>query len=180
MKKILLFLAFFVIQICFCQRSHSQNIESKTPVNLQIDGTKKFQQIDGFGVNVNTAWWYNGEYGDGVVVQPAIDRLIDSLGVTIFRAVIEEIDWEEVNDNEDPNNFNWNYYNSIFSNARFQGVWNTLRYLNKRGITNGLIISFMGAPPAAAPWLLKILKKVGWGIPITLSARRWKTNSSNQ
>ena len=30
-------------------------------------------------------------------------------------------------------------------------MWNTLRYLNKKGITNGLMISFMGAPPASAP-----------------------------
>ena len=77
-----------------------------------------------------TAWWNNGEYMDAKVVQPAIDLLIDSLGATIFRAVIEEIDWEAVNDDNDPDNFNWTYYNSIFSNARFQGVWNTLRYLN--------------------------------------------------
>ena len=80
-----------------------------------------------------------------------IDLLIDSLGATIFRVVIEEINWEEVNDDNDPDNFNWTYYNSIFSGARFQGVWETLRYLNKRGITDGLVISFMGAPPASTP-----------------------------
>jgi O-glycosyl hydrolase len=151
------------IQLFFCQQSWSQNIVNKSSVHLRIDGSKKFQQIDGFGVNVNTAWWYDGKYGDATVVQPAIDRLIDSLGATIFRAVIEEIDWEEVNDNEDPNNFNWNYYNSVFSNKRFQGVWNTLRYLNKRGITNGLIISFMGAPPASKPLAAKDKQKSWMG-----------------
>jgi len=107
--------------------------------------------MDGFGVNINTAWWYNGMYGDAKIVQPALDLLIDSLGVTIFRAVIEETDWEESNDNNDPNTFNWKYYNKVFSNARFKGVWNTLHYLNSRGITKGLILSFMGAPPAAKP-----------------------------
>jgi O-glycosyl hydrolase len=129
----------------------AQTEASNSEVSIQIDGSKRFQQMDGFGVNINTAWWYSGEYGDTKVVQPAIDLLVDSLGATIFRAVIEEIDWEAVNDDNDPNNFNWTYYNSIFSNARFQGVWNTLRYLNRKGITNDLIISFMGAPPAAAP-----------------------------
>jgi len=120
-------------------------------ITLTIDGATKYQAMDGFGVNINTAWWYNGEYGDAKVVQPAIDLLVDSLGATIFRAVIEEIDWEVVNDDNDPNNFNWTYYNSVFSSARFQSVWKTLRYLNHKGITNGLIISFMGAPPASAP-----------------------------
>ena len=155
MKRTPLFLTFLVLQIFIYQQSSSQNIANENSVYLQIDGAKKFRQIDGFGININTAWWYNGKYGDAVVVQPAIDRLIDSLGVTIFRAVIEEMDWEEVNDNNDPNNFNWTYYNKIFSNARFKGVWNTLRYLNKRGITDGLIISFMGAPAAAAPMAAK-------------------------
>jgi O-glycosyl hydrolase len=129
----------------------AQTTASNSEVSIQIDGSKRFQQMDGFGVNINTAWWYSGEYGDTKVVQPAIDLLVDSLGATIIRAVIEEIDWEAVNDDNDPNNFNWTYYNSIFSNARFQGVWNTLLYLNRKGITNNLIISFMGAPPAAAP-----------------------------
>lgn len=120
-------------------------------VGLQIDGSKEYQTLDGFGVNINPAWWYNGGYGDTKVLQPAIDLLVDSLGATIFRAVIEEIDWEAVNDDSDPDNFNWTYYNSIFTNDRFSGVWNTLRYLNQKGITDGLIISFMGAPPAPAP-----------------------------
>ena len=151
MNKIPLLLAFLTIQLFPPQPCISQNPGDKTSVNLQIDGTKKFRQIDGFGVNINTAWWYEGEYGDARVVRPAIDKLIDSLGATIFRAVIEETDWEAVNDDNDPNNFNWTYYNSIFTNARFQGVWNTLRYLNKRGITDGLVISLMGGPPASPP-----------------------------
>jgi len=120
-------------------------------IRLQIDGAIRYQTMDGFGVNINTAWWNNGEYTDTKVVQPAIDLLVDSLGATIFRAVIEEIDWEAVNDDNDPDNFNWNYYNTVFSSPRFQGVWNTLHYLNKKGITDGLIISFMGAPPASEP-----------------------------
>jgi O-glycosyl hydrolase len=120
-------------------------------ISVSIDGATKFQTMDGFGVNINPAWWYNGEYEDAKVVQPAIDLLVDSLGATIFRAVIEEIDWETINDDNDPNHFNWTYYNSVFTNARFRGVWNTLRYLNQKGITNGLIISLMGSPPAAAP-----------------------------
>lgn len=151
MKRIPLFLILLVIQLIFCQHSISQSNANRTSVQLRIDGSMKFQQLDGFGMNINTSWWYNGQYGDALVVQPAIDQLIDSLGVTIFRAVIEEIDWEEVNDNNDPNKFNWNYYNKVFSNARFTGVWNTLKYLNSRGITKGLILSFMGAPPAAKP-----------------------------
>ncbi len=144
-KRLLLFLTGFIISASVL----AQPVE----VTYKIDGSTKYQTIDGFGVNINAAWWYNGEYADAKVVQPAIDLLVDSLGATIFRAVIEEIDWEAVNDDDDPNNFNWTYYDSIFSTDRFQGVWKTLRYLNQKGITDGLLISFMGAPPAAAPLL---------------------------
>lgn len=119
---------------------------AEIPVN--IDGAVRFQKMDGFGVNLNSSWWTDGEYQSTDIVKPAIDKLVDDLGASIFRVVIEEMDWEAVNDDDDPNNLNWAYYNSVFSNARFQGAWNTLRYLNQKGITNGLMISFMGAPPA--------------------------------
>ncbi len=120
-------------------------------VNVLINGSERGKVLDGFGVNINPAWWYNGKYSDAKVVQPAIDLLVDSLGATIFRAVIEEIDWEAENDNGDPDNFNWTYYDSIFSGIRFQGVWNTLRYLNYKGVTDNLVISLMGGPPAGGP-----------------------------
>jgi O-glycosyl hydrolase len=125
---------------------------AQTPdIKLQINGAAKYQTMDGFGVNINPAWWINGSYSDAKVVKPAIDLLVDSLGATIFRAVIEEIDWEVINDDNDPNHFNWDYYNKVFSDIRFRGVFNTLRYLNQKGITDGLVISFMGAAPAAPP-----------------------------
>jgi O-glycosyl hydrolase len=139
-----------IIILFFCFFSLSLNAQYRN-VSFRVDGSENYQKIDGFGVNINTAWWYSGAFGDAKVIQPAIDLLIDSLGATIFRAVIEEMDWEKINDNKDPDKFNWNYYNKVFSDKRFQGVWNTLHYLNEKGITDELIISFMGGPPAAAP-----------------------------
>ena len=108
---------------------------------LTVNASQTFQAIDGFGANVNTGFWNNGE------VTPALDLLTDQLGATLIRACIEEMDWEATNDNSNPNIFNWTYYNAIYSNARFQGIWNTLKYLNQKGITDGLIISFMGKGP---------------------------------
>lgn len=153
------FLIIFFIGVRIPLKVSAQPAEIK----LEIDGATRYQIMDGFGVNINPTWWFNGEYLDAKVVQPAIDLLLDSLGATIFRVVIEEIDWEELNDDNDPDNFNWTYYNSIFSGARFQGVWETLRYLNKRGITDGLVISFMGAPPASEPLAAPVLQKSWMG-----------------
>lgn len=114
---------------------------------ITINGATTYQVIDGFGVNVNTTWWHKGAYGNTDTLRPAIDMLINDLGATIFRAVIEEMDWEAANDDADPHHFNWSYFNEVFTSARFQGVWNTLRYLNQKGIRDRLVISFMGTPP---------------------------------
>src|SRR5680860_805527 len=71
----------------------SQVLAAQTSkVTLQIDGAERYQTVDGFGVNINTAWWYDGEYRNTDVVKPAIDMLVDSLDATIFRAVIEDMD----------------------------------------------------------------------------------------
>ena len=115
---------------------------SARAATITIDGGQQFQRMDGFGVNVNTAWWRDGE------VRPAIDLLVDQLGATLFRAVIEEMDWETANDNGDPFVSDNAAYAAIYGGTRFAGVWQTLQYLNQRGITDGLVISFMGHAPA--------------------------------
>jgi O-glycosyl hydrolase len=140
------------LQLCFVASStFAQNSASVSDMTFKIDGNQRFQKMDGFGVNISPSWWLDGEYCGTDVLKPAIDKLCDELGVTIFRVVIEEIDWETVNDNNDPNVFNWTYYDSIFTTKRFQGIWNSLQYLNQKGITKNLILSFMGAPPASKP-----------------------------
>ena len=111
-------------------------------VALTIDGNQRFQTMDGFGVSANSASWDNGE------LRPAIDTLIDDNGSTIWRVVIEKADWEAANDDADPSNFNWAYYNTIYSSPRFEELWATMAYLNSRGVTGMLMLDFMGDGPA--------------------------------
>ena len=99
---------------------------------IQIDGSKRFQQIDGFGVNANTESWIGNE------LKPALDLLLDSMNSTIWRVMVEvEKNGEDVNDNDDPFKFNWEYYNKLYETPHFQKVWSTIEYLNRRGITKG-------------------------------------------
>ena len=112
--------------------------------SLIIDGSQTFQSIDGFGVNINSASWNNGE------LRPALDMLVDHLGATIFRVVVDNADWEMINDNSDPNSFNWTVYNGIYTSPKFEALWSTLAYLNQKGITQNLIVNVMGP---VAPWM---------------------------
>jgi hypothetical protein len=116
-------------------------VNSGSGTALTINGAQTFQTINGFGVNANALSWKNGE------LRPAIDMLVDQLGATIWRVVLDMEDWENPNDNSDPNTPNWTYYNGLYSNAKFQNLWGTLRYLNQKGITTGIMVSFMGRVP---------------------------------
>ena len=53
---------------------------------------------------------------------------------------------KQVNDNDDPDIYNWNYYDSVYSAPRFTCVWNTIEYLNSMGI-NDITLSPDGATP---------------------------------
>ena len=97
--------------------------------------------MDGFGVNINALSWKNG------AAQPAIDLLADQMGATTWRVVFDEEDWEDPNDNADPHTFDWPYYNALYANAKFQHLWGTLRYLNQKGFTQSIAVSFMGIAP---------------------------------
>jgi O-glycosyl hydrolase len=125
--------------------SFSQTENRPDELLLQIDGSKRFQQIDGFGVNANTRSW------NGAELQPALDLLLDSMNATIWRVIVESVEnWEEVNDNSDPFTFNWDYYNRLYETPKFQKAWDMIRYLNQRGITDKLLVNFMGFAP---PWM---------------------------
>ncbi len=111
-------------------------------VAVTVDGGQQYQVIDGYGVSANSLSWNGGE------LRPALDLLVDQLGATLWRVVIDNMDWEATNDNADPNAFNWAYYNTVYSSAKFQELWGTLGYLNQKGIRSGLMLNFMGPAPA--------------------------------
>jgi len=100
--------------------------------NSTVDGTKKYQTIHGLGVNINPQSW-NVNPG---AVKEVIDSLVNGMGCTSFRLMFDDSDWEVVNDNDDPNIYNWTYYDSVYSSPRFTCVWNTIEYLNSIGITD--------------------------------------------
>jgi len=52
-------------------------------VNIQVsNASEKYQQIDGFGVNINS------KYCDKGRLVPVMDMLIEDLGATLFRVDI--------------------------------------------------------------------------------------------
>lgn len=125
--------------ICMLAVSIAHSAHAAT--SLTVDGNQRFQTIDGFGVNANSLSWNNGE------LVPAVDLLADEMGATLWRVVFDMEDWEVTNDNSDANVFNWDYYNGVYSSAKFQNLWGTLGYLNQKGISSGIILSLMGRVP---------------------------------
>ena len=147
-RFIFLLVATFLTNICSI---YSQAINKEVNVSLQIDGSKRFQQIDGIGINANTRSW------NGKELQPALDLLLDSMHATIWRVIVETVEkWEDTNDNNDPFTFNWDYYNKLYETPKFQKAWDMIQYLNQHGITDKLMINFMGFAPQ---WMgIKVIK----------------------
>jgi O-glycosyl hydrolase len=137
-------------------------------VAVTFNGATTYQVIDGFGVNANHRSWNNDE------LKPVLDALIDQAGMTLFRVVYDDTNWETNNDNSDPNVMNWDYYAPLYSNTEFTRLWDLVGYLNGKGITtNGIIFSFMGPGPA---WMgggsLAAGQESDWAEMIT-SLLRW-------
>jgi O-glycosyl hydrolase len=116
----------------------SNNLCAQT---VTVNGSQVFQTIEGFGVNVNHRSWTNNE------LQPVLDAFIDQAGMTLFRIIWDNTDWEGTNDNTNANVMNWDYYNQVYSSPEFQQLWGIMGYLNQRGITNGVMVNFQGPGP---------------------------------
>src|SRR5438876_20504 len=82
-----------------------------------VDPTERFQTIEGFGVNFTGPYFRDDQ-------KAMCDMLMDDLGATIFRVVpyLVYSNWEEVNDNDDPNAMNWEYYNNRYSGPIFTKI----------------------------------------------------------
>lgn len=116
---------------------------AQSTIKMTVNGLNRMQTIDGIGVNINTRSWNGNE------LKPAIDLLVDSMQSKIFRVILETpIEWEDVNDNDDPFVYNWKFYDSVYATPKFTSVWNTIAYLNKKGISQNIMINLMGYLPA--------------------------------
>lgn len=111
-----------------------------TGTQILVDGSKVLQTMDGFGAAINPHSWDDG------AVKPALDYL-DTMGVRLWRVSYEMMDWETTNDDNDPNNFNWTAYDTIFSSPQFEELWSTIAYLNSKGYGPTIMLDFMGRVP---------------------------------
>ncbi len=151
-------------------------IDTSIAQNATVNMAVKHQTIHGLGVNINPqSWNVNPE-----AVKKVIDSLVDGLGCTSFRLMYDDCDWETVNDNDDPNVYNWNYYDSIYRAPRFTCVWNTIEYLNSKGISDitlspdGATTAWMGGtklkPGMEAEYAETMASMVNYGLRRRLPA----------
>lgn len=114
-------------------------------ITVKVDASRRFQEIDGFGVNFNGPYFRDAQ-------KPMVDMLIDDLGVSLIRLDAYGFDlsnWEPVNDNDDPQVMNWDYYNDRYSIPNFEASWAAARYLNAKGAR--VMLAAIGITPE---WML--------------------------
>jgi hypothetical protein len=121
------------------------------PINLTIDASITYKIMNGVGSNINSWSWKNGE------LRPALDALIDALGYNIFRVIHDRMEWAGSGENR-PGGTLSNLLNldpatlqSVYEVPDMQDLWNTIGYLNSKGINSDqIMVNFMGW---TAPWM---------------------------
>lgn len=108
----------------------------KKLVNIQVDGTKKYQRIDGFGVNINSKYWDNG----GLI--PVMDLLVNDLGAKIFRLdAYGKSNWIDPENKYDAGILNSGTYEKVYEGSDFKNAAAMGRYLNSVGIEPYMTLS---------------------------------------
>jgi O-glycosyl hydrolase len=114
--------------------------------NLTVDGSLMYQTIDGMGANIDVGSWKGGQ------VAPALDLLIDTNGASLFRVVRDPMTWVN-NESQIPllHALDPATLQQAYETPAMQDIWNTIAYLNQKGITgNQIMLNFMGWTPT---WL---------------------------
>ena len=108
-------------------------------VNLTADGSIVFQTIDGVGTNINSGSWKKGE------LRPALDLLIDTNGANIFRVIHDRMDWAAQSQISGLHNLDPVTLATVYETQDMQDLWNTIGYLNSKGIGGKqILLNFMG------------------------------------
>ncbi len=81
---------------------------------VTVDGDKTYQTISGWGGNTY-GWILNG--WNGWSNEQVYEVAYNELRATHLRLVTEFESWEERNDDDDPEHFNWSYYQSRFQQS---------------------------------------------------------------
>lgn len=121
------------------------------PPNLTINAAVTYQTMDGVGSNINTWSWKGGE------LRPALDALIDTLGHNLFRIIHDRMEWAGTGSTRSAviftklQNLDPATLIAIYEVPDMQDLWNTIGYLNSKGVVgNQIIVNFMGW---TAPWM---------------------------
>jgi hypothetical protein len=111
------------------------------PKAVLVDGARRFQRIDGFGVNVTPAQWRGGN------LRKAFDLLVDDLGVTLVRFdAYGKADWLDPARRRE-GRFDADHLRDVYTRQDFRDAWEAFRYLNGKGIRPFWSVS--GRIPAA-------------------------------
>jgi O-glycosyl hydrolase len=104
--------------------------------SASVDGSRRFQRIDGFGVNANPKNW---NFSD---LTPALDLLTNQMHASLWRVdIFGTLTWID-----DPSHLNASYYSQIYESPDFAALWRTLSYLNSHGAQ--VVLSGSGRVPA--------------------------------
>jgi hypothetical protein len=111
-------------------------------VAVTIDAAKRFQRIDGFGVNVTPAQWRGG------ALKPTLDLLVDDLGTSLVRLdCYGKADWLDPAKRGADGRWPEAYLAGVYRSPVFAECWDTLRHLTGKGVDVHLNLS--GRIPAA-------------------------------
>lgn len=107
-----------------------------------LDGSMRFQTMDGFGVNITPAQWRDGN------LKKVIDSLVDDLGSTLIRFDCYGLaNWLDPSKLLEGGIYPADYLEQIYTSAKFKDAWAAFRYLNSKGIEP--IFNISGAVPIA-------------------------------
>jgi hypothetical protein len=109
---------------------------------VTVEAAKRFQRIDGFGVNVTPAQWREG------ALKPTLDLLVDDLGTTLVRLdCYGKADWLDPAKRGSDGRWPEAYLAEVYRGRVFAECWDTFRHLTAKGADVHLNVS--GRVPAA-------------------------------